>query len=728
MTRTARLWQSVNRIARSRYRQLLVRHPGFARWLKRALFPVLIATNRRLLRQDYVALFTTPVDAGLRGRFQARLDETPPLVSVVVQSWNHARHLPRLLDSVAAQGWPNLEIILIDDASTDGSDVILRDFAALHGARLIVNQQNSGSVYGIWRQAMAEAQGEVIWIAQSDDWVDPGFLARLVPWFANPAVRLAFGRAVFMDETGTAQIGAMEDQLGEVAPDIYAAPFLLTDAEIVARGFGRVNLIPNVTGALFRRPGDPALLGGWADLPTAGDWLLYLELMRGGMVAYDPGAISYFRNDGGNASVKAHGRDGFYAEHEVVAAHVARHYGVEAADGEAQARRLHRLWAAARDDDPAGLARLFDPARVQAVPRALRILMAGAGFAPGGGETFAIGLANLLRAQGQTVTFLDCGLEPEEPAMRARLSRDVPLVTDPSALAAILSDFAVDVVHSHYAWVDQAVLDAVPPGVAAVVTLHGMYETLPEAQRARLLDRLDREAAALTATADRNMAGLPAGRVVRIANAVAAVPAAPVSRAELGVPDGAFLITILSRAVEEKGWAEAIEATAAARRSSGADIHLLLVGSGPVHERLQAQGVPGFVHLAGFRADAAAVFAASDLSLLPSRYAGESAPLALLESLAAGTPVIASDLGEIRSMLLAPAVAAGEVIALRDGAIDIAAWADVIAALATDPARLDALRAAIPALLPADAAQYMAQAFLGVYAEAKARNLIGEPA
>lgn len=722
MSRTARVWQRVNRDARNRYRRLLVRHPALARRLKQALFPVLIAANRRLLRQDYTALFGAPADPALRARFQARLPDTyRPLVSVIVQSWNHARYLSRRLDSIAAQGYDNLEIILIDDASTDGSSAILRGFADRHGARLIVNARNSGGVYGVWQQAMAEARGELIWIAQSDDWADPGFLERLVPYFANPAVRLGFGRTILMDRDGTAQIGEMEDQLGEVSPDIYAAPFVLTDAEIVARGFGRVNLIPNVSGAVFRRPDDPVMPAGWAALPTAGDWLLYLELMRGGMVAFDPGAINYFRNDGGNSSVRAHAGDGFYAEHEVIAAHVARHYGVVAANPEGQMRRLRRLWLNARSDDPGRLARLFDPARIGDGPRPLRILIAGAGFAQGGGETFAIGLANLLRARGETVLFLDCGLEPEEPTMRSRLSRDVPLVSDPSALREIIAAFAVDVVHSHYAWVDQAVLDAVPPGVAAVVTLHGMYETLPETQRARLLARLDREAAGLTATAGRNMAGLPDGRVVRIANAVLPYEGMPVSRADLGVPEGAFLVSIVSRALEEKGWAEAIEATAAARRTSGADIHLLLVGTGPAHDRLRAQGVPDFVRLAGFRADAGAVFAASDLSLLPSRYAGESAPMAVLESLAAGTPVVATDLGEITAMLRRGNLAAGEVVALRDGQVDIRALAGVLAALATDPARLAALRAAIPALMPCDAADLMAREFLSVYALAQAR-------
>lgn len=707
------LWGRVNRGARAGYRRLASRAPRTAAALKRALFPVLIAANRRLLRQDYPALFAPAATDRLRGRFQTRLTPGQPLVSVVVPNFNHGRFLRQRLDSIAAQTYGRREVILLDDASTDGSDAILREFAAATGARLIANAANSGGAFRQWQRGIEAATGELVWIAESDDWADARFLERLVPCFANPGVQLGFGRTVFMDAVGTGEVAAMEDQLFGVPPDIYAGAFVEPGFTAVRRGLGQVNLIPNAGAALFRRPFTLAAVEGelWRDLESCGDWMLYLNLLRGGMLAYEPGAVGYYRQHGANTSQRAHRGDRFYAEHEAVARCVARHFGADPAQLAALRERLAALWRAARAEPVAGLAALYDPARVMEEPRRLRLLMAGAGFSGGGAEVFAITLAALMREAGESVTFLDCGLEPEAPELRRRLPPEVPVLTDPAALPAIVAGFGIDVIHSHHAWVDQAVAAARGPA-AHVATLHGMYETMPPAQRTRALARLVEAGTTLAAAAARNADGLPPGRVTVIDNAVASARVEPADRAGIGVPEGAFLIVLASRAVPEKGWAEAIEAVTRARAAAGRDIRLVLAGAGPMHDRVRAAGVPPFVHLLGFRGDVPALFAAADLALLPSIYAGESAPLSVLEALAAGTPVLASDLGRIGEML----GGAGEVFPLADGRIDIEGLTARIAALTGDAARLAAMRAAIP---PAeDDAARMVAAYGALYRRA----------
>lgn len=132
-----RLWGQVNRAARTAYRRLASRAPRSAAALKRLLFPLLIAANRRLLRQDYPALFAPAATDRLRGRFQTRLNEAEPLVSIVVPNFNHGRFLRQRLDSIAAQGWGRREVILLDDASTAATVAAYRDLyrRAADGAR-----------------------------------------------------------------------------------------------------------------------------------------------------------------------------------------------------------------------------------------------------------------------------------------------------------------------------------------------------------------------------------------------------------------------------------------------------------------------------------------------------------------------------------------------------------------------------------------------------------------
>ena len=71
--------------------------------------------------------------------------------------------------------------------------------------------------------------------------------------------------------------------------------------------------------------------------------------------------------------------------------------------------------------------------------------------------------ATEMKREGFTVTFLDCGQEEREPGIRRLLSPDIPVVSNLSDLARIVTDLDIGIVHSHHAWVDNSVLDILPP-------------------------------------------------------------------------------------------------------------------------------------------------------------------------------------------------------------------------------------------------------------------------
>ena len=101
------------------------------------------------------------------------------LVSVIVPAWNVAGLLPRCLDSLLAQTHRPLEIIVVDDGSTDGSLEVMRSFGARHPEVRVISQSHRG--LGPARNAaLSIAQGGYVCFADADDWVEPDFVADLL--------------------------------------------------------------------------------------------------------------------------------------------------------------------------------------------------------------------------------------------------------------------------------------------------------------------------------------------------------------------------------------------------------------------------------------------------------------------------------------------------------------------------------------------------------------------
>ena len=111
--------------------------------------------------------------------------ENGPLVSVLVPAYNSQAWLPTALNSLLNQTWRNLEIVIVDDQSTDSTLAVAKEFAAKHPrVRVFQNAVNSGP-YVARNLALSNSSGVFVTVHDADDWSHPRKIERQVAALTN---------------------------------------------------------------------------------------------------------------------------------------------------------------------------------------------------------------------------------------------------------------------------------------------------------------------------------------------------------------------------------------------------------------------------------------------------------------------------------------------------------------------------------------------------------------
>ena len=119
-------------------------------------------------------------------------------ISVIIPVYNIQQHLRECLDSVLGQSYPHLQVICVDDGSTDESPAILAQYAQKDPRVQVIRQQNAGP--GAARNTGLEAAtGEYVIFLDSDDWFEPDFLEKMVDTAVREGADVAICRAVEFD-------------------------------------------------------------------------------------------------------------------------------------------------------------------------------------------------------------------------------------------------------------------------------------------------------------------------------------------------------------------------------------------------------------------------------------------------------------------------------------------------------------------------------------------------
>jgi len=125
-------------------------------------------------------------------------------ISVITAVYNRVATIGDALDSVRAQTWPDVEHVVIDGASTDGTLELLQ--ARRDGISVLVSEPDKG-IYDALNKGIARATGDVIGLMHSDDlYADQSVLADVVAAFDDPKVDAVYGDLDYVAQADTSQV------------------------------------------------------------------------------------------------------------------------------------------------------------------------------------------------------------------------------------------------------------------------------------------------------------------------------------------------------------------------------------------------------------------------------------------------------------------------------------------------------------------------------------------
>lgn len=236
------------------------------------------------------------------------MEELTPLISIIVPNYNHEKFLQQRLDSVFNQTYPNFEVILLDDCSTDSSREILLQYSNhANVSHCVFNDKNTGNTFEQWNKGIALAKGEFIWIAETDDFSANTFLEVVSkPLIKNGDLSVSYCQSNRVNENGIIT-GNWKTHTDDLDPKQFRKDFIMDGPTFIERFLIYKNVIPNASGVLLRK--NKLIEIGNLELDPflryCGDWFIYFKLLVNNKVAFSPKNLNNFRHHTDSVIAKA---------------------------------------------------------------------------------------------------------------------------------------------------------------------------------------------------------------------------------------------------------------------------------------------------------------------------------------------------------------------------------------------------------------------------------------
>lgn len=226
-----------------------------------------------------------------------------PLVSVVVPNYNYGQYLNQRIQSILQQTYQDIELILLDDASTDNSEEILLSYQT-HAkvSHILLNEHNTGNPFKQWFKGIQLAKGEYIWIAEADDLCEPTFLEHVVPLMdKHQQAAVCFAGSKHIDKDGN----ILNCDMNKWKSFMPAYAVYNKESYIEHNLYWR-SYIANASSAIFRKSMvNTDNMQQCLQMRYSGDWLFWFYMAMQGDIIENYKVLNYFRQHTRKVTVKA---------------------------------------------------------------------------------------------------------------------------------------------------------------------------------------------------------------------------------------------------------------------------------------------------------------------------------------------------------------------------------------------------------------------------------------
>lgn len=169
-------------------------------------------------------------------------------ISIIVPIYNSERYLKRCLDSIINQSYKDIEIILVNDGSTDDSLFICKSYQKIDNRVKIIDKLNEGLVRAR-KTGINVSEGELIAFVDSDDWIDENFIEILMKQLEKNNADIVCSGAIAEKNYG------VEYWYGSIAEGVYFGENIneLYNNMLSTSSFYNFGILPNVWNKLFKK-------------------------------------------------------------------------------------------------------------------------------------------------------------------------------------------------------------------------------------------------------------------------------------------------------------------------------------------------------------------------------------------------------------------------------------------------------------------------------------------